>query len=220
MLAAVLLLLPAAIGFALSPIPLVEMILVLLSKRSRTNGLVFLVCIAVPVFVVAMLSATGLAAAGRGEKGMSDVKAWIMLSVAGLLLLMALRNFLHRRDRSVPAVFAAIENMGPAGVVALSSGATVLNPKNLVILLGAGAAATETGLSGARLAFALLLFTVLATLPFSLAVGYVLVGGESAARQMQRIKGWLLVNNRLMMAVVLALVGAGMAVKPLTVLLT
>lgn len=220
MLTAVLLLLPAAIGFALSPIPLVEMILVLLSRRSKSNGLVFLICIAVPVFAVAMLSATGLAAGTRGEKGISDLKAWIMLSLATLLLLMAFRNFVRRRDTSVPKVFAAIENMGPSGVAALSAGATILNPKNLVILLGAGAVAAETGLPTGQLLIALLLFTGLATLPFSVAVGYVLLGGDTAARRMQRVKRWLLTHNRLIIAIVLGVVGAVMAAKALTALVT
>lgn len=213
MFAALMLLLPAAVGFALSPIPLVEMILVLLSKRSRSNGLVFLVCIAVPVFVVPMLSATGLASSTGGQKGMSGVKAWVVLSIAVLLLLMAVRNFVNRNDTSVPKVFAAIENMGPAGVVALSTGATILNPKNLVILLGAGAVAAETGLSTGALAITLILFTVLATLPFIVAVGYVLFGGRAAAERMQRVKQWLLVNNRLMLAVVLGVLGAVMAAR-------
>ena len=42
---AVVQLIPVALGFALSPIPLVEMVLVLFSRRALTNGLVFLGCI-------------------------------------------------------------------------------------------------------------------------------------------------------------------------------
>lgn len=219
MIATVLLLLPAALGFAMSPVPLVEMILVLLSKRSRINSLVFLVCIAVPVFVVPMLSATGVASGTRGQQGTSHVKEWIVLGFAILLLFMAFRNFVDRCDTSVPKIFAAIDNMGPGGVVALSSGATVLNPKNLVILLGAGAVAAESGLPTGQLIVVLIVFTVLATLPFSLAVGYVLFGGDAVAGRMQRVKEWLLTNNRLIMAVVLGVLGVVMASRSLSVLL-
>lgn len=218
MLATVMLLLPAAVGFALSPVPLVEMILVLLSKRAKSNGVLFLICIAVPVFVVALLSATGLTSATHGEKGTSDVKAWIMLVFGLLLLFMAYRNFANRRDESVPKVFATIENMGPAGVVGLSAGATVLNPKNLVILLGAGAVAAESGLPTGQLIAALAVFTVVATLPFSAAVAYVQLGGDSAARQMQRAKQWLLAHNRMLMAVVLGVLGAVMTANALSAL--
>lgn len=220
MVNALMLLLPAAIGFALSPIPIVQMILVLLSKRSETNGVLFLICIALPAFAVPMLSAGGLAAATHEDSGMSDPKAWILVAFGAVFLTMALRNIANRHDTSVPKAFSAIENMGPAGVVALSAGATVLNPKNLVILLGAGTVAASTGLSAGSLAITLAIFAVLATLPFSIAVGYVVLGGEASTRRMQRVKQWLLANNRLMMAAVLGVLGAAMIAKALAALLT
>lgn len=213
------LLLPAAIGFALSPIPLVEMILVLMSKRPKSNGLVFLAAIALPVFAVPLLSAEGVVAGSHGQAGASPVKSVILLLVGALLLTMAARNFANRRDKSVPKMFAAIDDMGPLGVVALSGGATIFNPKNLVLLLGAGAIAGASALPIGQLLAVLGVFTAVAMLPFSLAVGYVALGGPAAAERMQRVKQWLLDNNRMVLAVVLGLLGLIMTAKAVASLL-
>lgn len=214
-----LLLLPSALGFAMSPIPLVEMILVLLSKQARKNAPLFLACIALPVFVIPVLSAEGLAAGSQGRAGGSELKSWIFLAIGALLLTMAVVNFVNRKDKSVPKVFAAIDNMGPAGVVGLSGGATLFNPKNMVVLLGAGAIAGAAGLSIGQLTAVLGVFTLIATLPFSLAVAYVILGGDTAATQMQRIKQWLLDHNKMTMAIVLGVIGISMTAKAVAALL-
>lgn len=56
-------LLPVALGFAYSPIPLVEMVLILFSRRALANGIVFLACIMAPVFRIPFIGATGQDAA-------------------------------------------------------------------------------------------------------------------------------------------------------------
>ena len=48
---------PVAFGLAPSPISLVEMVLVLFSRRALTNGVVFLACIMAPVFLIPFLVA-------------------------------------------------------------------------------------------------------------------------------------------------------------------
>ena len=47
--------LPAAVAPAVSPAALVELVLVLVSVRARVNAPVFLVAVAVPVFVIPFL---------------------------------------------------------------------------------------------------------------------------------------------------------------------
>jgi hypothetical protein len=54
----------------------------------------------------------------------------------------ATRNWRNRDDQTAPAVFETIAKMGPGAVFVLALGATLLNPKNLILLLSAG---TQTG---------------------------------------------------------------------------
>jgi hypothetical protein len=65
-------LLPVALGFALSPVALVEMVLILFSRRALTNGIVFLACIMVPVFGIPFAGAAGQDAARHDQLAAID----------------------------------------------------------------------------------------------------------------------------------------------------
>jgi len=125
----------------------------------------------------------------------------------------AWRNFRARHSESVPKVFGKIEGMGPLAVILLSGGVTIANPKNLVILLGAGSVVGKQGLSAAPLALTLAIFTIIATAPFLAMVGYLAVGGTAATRNLERWRQWLLRNNHLIMAIVLAALGVVLAIQ-------
>jgi hypothetical protein len=203
-----LLLLPTAIGIALSPIAIVEMILVLFSNRARTNGLVFLLSIMSGVFLVPAVGTLAFdAAVGGSGEAVSSGKAGVMIVLGVLLLLFAFRNWQQRTDRSTPAVFGTIAGMGPGAVLFLSLGVTVLNPKNLVLLLSAGATVGASGLEPGAVLITLVIFTLTATLPFSLAVIYLFAGGEAAQARLELIKEMLLARNKLIMAVVVGILG-------------
>ena len=213
--AAVAQLLGVAIGFALSPIALVEMLLVLFSRRARVNSVVFLLAIIIPVFLVPFAGASGEQAASSST-GRPTAAAIVLLVIAAVLILLAWRNFRQRHSGEVPAVLGRIEGMGPAAVLLLSAGVTVANPKNLVILLGAGAIAGKQGLSPGQLATKLAIFTVIATSPFLAMTGYLLFGGDGAGQRLQAWKDWLIRNNQLIMAIVFAVLGVVLAVHGAT----
>ena len=210
---AVVQLIPVALGFALSPIPLVEMVLVLFSRRALTNGLVFLACIMLPVFVIPFLGAAGQDAAATTASERSTTQGVILIVVAAALLVIAWRNFRARHSTSIPKVFGKIEGMGPLAVILLSGGVTIANPKNLVILLGAGSVAGQQGLPAAQLAVTLAIFTIIATAPFLVMVGYLAFRGTAATRNLDRWRQWLLRNNHLIMAIVLAVLGVVLAIQ-------
>jgi Sap, sulfolipid-1-addressing protein len=209
-------LLGVAVGFALSPIALVEMVLVLFSRRARVNSLVFLVAIIIPTFLVPLIGASGEQAATTSASGRTTTQAVVLLVIAALLFVLAWRNFRQRRSTSVPAVFDKIEGMGPGAVLVLAGGVTILNPKNLVILIGAGAVAGKQGLSTVELVLTLVIFTVIATSPYLVMTGYVLLGGPRAREAVQRWKDALLRNNHLIMAIVLGVLGLVLGVQGAT----
>jgi hypothetical protein len=201
-------LIPAAIGVALSPAGIIELILVLLSKRAKLNGIVFLLTLWAGVFVVPLVGAFVVDAVTSDDgSAPSATKGWVLLFLGALLLLLAFRNFRNRRDTSEPKVFGAIAEMGPFPVFVLAVGVTVFNPKNLAMLLAAGTNAGGSGASTAEIVVALVLFTLLATSPFIVAVGMLVLGGEGAEAGLVRMKEWLIEHNRLIMAIVLAVLG-------------
>ncbi len=210
--------LPAAAAFALSPLGLVAMMLVLLSRNPRRNGLVFLAALLVPVFGVTCLSALRTDAADASGAGMSTTQAWVVLVVAAVLAVGAVHSFVHRRDPTPPAFFARVEGMGPAAMVLVAPIESVVNPKNLVVLLGAGSIAGRSGHPPSQLVVLTAAFTVVATLPFLALIGYMAVGGARAASDVARWKEWLLRYNRWTMAVLLAAIAVVLAVPAVAAL--
>jgi hypothetical protein len=104
-------------------------------------------------------------------------------------------------------ILETIANMGPAAVSLLAVGVVPVNPKNLVLVLAARAQAGGSGESTGTIVVSLVLFTLLAASPFIAAIAYVILGGERARVRLDAIREWLMENNRLIMAVVLAVLG-------------
>jgi glucan phosphoethanolaminetransferase (alkaline phosphatase superfamily) len=201
-------LIPAAIGVALSPAALIELILVLFSKRARVNGLVFVGTLMVSIFAVAAVGAFAMKVTTDDSTDQpSTVKGIVLLLLGGFALAIAWRNWTRRADTSVPKVFDAIANMGPGAVFVLAVGAVPLNPKNLVMVLAAGAQAAASGEPTATVVTALVVFTLLAASPFLVAIGYVLIAGDGAQERLGVVRDWLMGHNRLIMAIVLGVLG-------------
>ncbi len=89
--------LPLAVGIALSPIPIIAVVLMLTSQRAGVNG---------PAFVIGWLIGLGiigaivLALAGPAEASQSGTPAtwvsWVKIGLGALLLLVAWREFRSR----------------------------------------------------------------------------------------------------------------------------
>lgn len=210
----VLALSPAAIGVALSPAGIVQLILVLLSNRAKVNGAVYLATVMATVFLIPVIGAFAVeVTTDESTDQPSTVKGVVLVALGALLLLVAVKNWRNRADTSVPAVFDTIARMGPGAVFVLAVGVACFNPKNLLMLLAAGADAGASGQSTAAIVGALAIFTVIATLPFSLAVGYMFVGGAKATVGLERLRNWLTGHNRMIMAIVLGVLAVAILAK-------
>ncbi|MGH2603407.1 MAG: GAP family protein, partial [Dehalococcoidia bacterium] len=89
--------LPLAIGVAISPIPIVAVILMLFSARARSNGPAFLVGWLVGLIVVGVI-VLSLSGAGDvdSDEDASNVASVIKLVLGVLLLVMAVRQWRGR----------------------------------------------------------------------------------------------------------------------------
>lgn len=200
-------LLPSAIGFAISPISIIELILVVFSKRARINGIVFLLTLAAPLFLLPVLGATAVRAAASGAQT-QGMNPWIQLAFGVVLLLMALVNLRSYNSTDTPKVFDTIEGMGPGAVFVLALGVTLFNPKNLALLLSAGNTMRQADLTTGTVLIVSAAFTVLAMSPFLAVVGYQLFGGAKAADRLGSLKHSLLRNNHKIMFWLCGVLGA------------
>jgi hypothetical protein len=204
--------LPLAIGVAISPIPIIAVILMLFSARARENGIAFLAGWVAALLIVGAIVLV-LAAAGRvgSDDATSNLAALVKALLGALFLFLAVRQWGSRPAEGVmtpmPSWMAAIDSftMGRSlGLAALLAG---VNPKNLALTTAAGLAIAQAGVSGASAVVALLAFVAVASLSVAIPVLYYLAAGEGAKQTLDGWKAWLLANNAAVMAVLFVVLG-------------
>jgi hypothetical protein len=207
--------LPSAVGIAISPIPIVLVILMLVSARARTNGPAFLLG-----WVLGAASVTGIAfAVADGADAAIDSNASdgvnVFQLVLGLLFLaLAVKQWKSRpqpgQEPVTPKLFATVDTMTTAKSLGLGFVACAANPKNLPLAASAGAAMAQTGLTGSQGAVAVLLFVLVASASVAAPVVVYFAMGDRANDILASWKVWLTANNATVMMVLFVVLGAKM----------
>jgi hypothetical protein len=216
--AAILALVAAAIGLALSPVGLAKMILVLFSRRRTVNAIAFVVALLLGSVVAILIGVIGGSAADDGPSGPSTITLIVLLGLGLLLVVLSVTNWRNRRDESAPKILGAIEEMGPMPVALLAVSSALVNPKNVVLLIAVGDIIIANW-SRAAAGPVVVAFVLVATLPYTAITAYALVGGAGATAHLDALRDWLIGRNRLIVAIVAGMVGALMLLRGLTGLL-
>src|SRR5919198_4189327 len=157
------------IGVALSPVPIIAVVLVLGTPHARANGPAFLVGWVVGLALVGtilLLAASGADASEQGEPA-----TWVdvvKLALGGLLALAAIKQWRGRPrggdEPELPKWMQTIDEFGLGkafGMAALLSG---VNPKNLLLTAAAASAIAQTGIDAGQQAVALAVYVAIGTL--------------------------------------------------------
>lgn len=204
-------LLPPSIAVALSPIPIVAVVLVLGSQRARTAGPAFAIgwiagLAAVSAVVVLVLS--GSADADADDPGV----AWLKLAIGILFLFMAAQQWKKRPEKGkapeMPKWMATMDTTTAPKAALLGLALSGANPKNLALTLAAGASIAEAGLDSADQAIAVAVFVALGSATVAGAVLAYLLGGDRAVRPLAAIRRFMSDNNAVIMMIVLLVLGA------------
>ncbi|WP_435112213.1 GAP family protein [Nocardiopsis synnemataformans] len=222
---AVVEILPFVFGLIAAPLPVAAVILLLMAKGGRGKALAFVVVWVAVVFVLCAVVA--LATGGAGESGTESSPAWvgwIQLVIGLLLLALAIRALRQHLARPKDAAFepptwlSAIDSLGTVKVVGLSALLSGVNPKNLAMVLGAGAAVGSFGLGAGEAASTALVFAVLGSLGLIVPFVAVLATGSHGTHALERARIWLIANNDTVTMTVLFVFGAVLASKGLRAL--
>jgi threonine/homoserine/homoserine lactone efflux protein len=203
--------LPIAVGVLASPMPIVALVLMLVSRRARSNGLAFVVGWVVGIFLVGMIVVL-VTGAATGDEGPTPAwVGWVKIVLGLLLLLVGVKQWRGRpRDAgeaTTPTWMAAIDDFSPVKAFGIAFALSALNPKNLLLVVaGAAAIATATTDTTDRVV-AMVVFTVVASLGVAIPYGIYLTMGERAAELLGHIKTWMITNNAVIMAVLLLVIG-------------
>lgn len=205
--------LPQAIGVAISPVPIIAVILMLFSKRARSNGLAFLVgwvlALTIVGFVVLLLANAGKISTG----GTPSTISYIIKLLIGLLFwFLAYRNWQKRPKEGeapeMPAWMAAIDSFTAGKALGISAILAGVNPKNLGLTVAAALTIAQGGLESGQSTVAMVIFILIASISVATPVLYYLVAGEAAAKTLEGWKAWLQANNTTVMFILFLILGA------------
>ncbi|NEW45780.1 GAP family protein [Nocardia cyriacigeorgica] len=202
-------LLPLAVGVAISPIPIVAAILMLLSanaaKTSTGFGLGWVVGIIVVTGFLVALSGT---LSDTGDEQPSAAASWIKIALGVLLVVLAGKQWRDRGDTEVPGWMRAIDELGFGKAAGLGLLLSAVNPKNLLLCVSAGVVIGTGGLSAQGEVVAVVVFTVLAACTVIVPVIGYAVAADKLRGGLDAMKVWLQNNNHIVMAIVLLVMGA------------
>jgi hypothetical protein len=201
-----------AVGVAISPLPVIAVILMLLSKRHGANTLAFaggwVAGIAVAVTVVILASGSiGTGSDNTPSHGTSTAR--LVLGI--LVLLLGLRSW-RKRPRpgeaaTPPRWLRASQAMTPTKSAGLGVALAAVNPKNLLLIIGGGLAIAAAPASSGGKAVAAVIFVLLAASTVLLPIVLYHALGQRGERALESLNTWLQANSAAVMTVLLAVIG-------------
>jgi threonine/homoserine/homoserine lactone efflux protein len=204
--------LPLALGIAISPIPIIAAILMLLSPKAKATSVGFLigwvVGIVVAVVVFTVLASIIPASDPSQSKPISGV---IKIVLGALLLFLALRQWRGRpktgEAAALPKWMSAIDTMTAGRGLVLGFLLAALNPKNLLMGVGAGVVIGSAKISFGSEILAIVIFTIIAACTVAIPVIAYLVASNAMRAPLEGLRGWLVQNNSTVMSVLLLVIG-------------
>ena len=216
--------LPLAVGVALSPVPIIAVVLMLTTRRARVNGPLFVVGWLAGLAVVGAIVLSVAGPAGASSSGSPAAwVSWVKVVLGLLLLLVAVRQVRGRpkdgEQASLPKWMASIDDIRPLAACGLAALLAGVNPKNLLLAVGGAASIAQTGISGGEQAIAYAVFALVGTLGVGIPVGIYFALGPRADKPLVAMKDWMGQNNAVIMSVLCLVIGVkliGDAISGLT----
>lgn len=210
--------LPLAIGVAVSPVPIIAVVLVLMSSSATRVAPLFLVGWVVGlVAAVGLFTAVGSALPDPSDAGGRPLVAGLQLLLGALLLLLAIKQWRSRpepgAEPQLPGWMAGITDMAPGRAAVLALALAAANPKNLILAAGAGTSIGRAGLDGDELLIVVAMWVVLAASTVIVPVAMALTAPAKVARPLGSLRRWLEVNNAAVMTVLLLVLGTSLLGK-------
>ncbi|WP_033820407.1 GAP family protein [Kitasatospora sp. MBT63] len=215
--------LASAVGIAISPVPLIAVILMLATPRGQVNGTVF--AVAWTVALAALTTVVVLAGSGPDTGGIRPAWSWWVRLAAGVVfVLLGVRQWRARprpgHVTAPPGWMQALDRFTPAKSAGLAAALVIANPKNLVLVIGGAVAIATSASSVGGKAAAVVLMALVGSLCTLLPLAVHLFGGTGSARVLGQWKAWMSTHNSAIVTAVLIILGAkyiGDALSGLTV---
>ncbi|MFZ2509730.1 MAG: GAP family protein [Gordonia sp. (in: high G+C Gram-positive bacteria)] len=200
-------LLPLGLGVAISPIPIIAAILMLLGQHARTTSVGFALGWVTGIVAVTVLLVY-LSGAIAGDGGSHSQVAWLKLVIGVLLVALGVRNWRGRDGAATtPKWMSTIDSLRPIAGFGMGLALAAVNPKNLLLCVGAGTAIGTAGLTGGDEAVAIVVFSAIAAASVLGPVLAYQIAADRLAAPLDRLRAWLQEHNQAVMAVLLLVLG-------------
>ncbi|SOD72479.1 Sap-like sulfolipid-1-addressing protein [Jatrophihabitans sp. GAS493] len=212
-----------AAGVAVSPFPIVAIILLLATPKGRATGSLFA---AGWVVGLAALGGVVLALAGpanaSSDTGPAKWTGWLKLLLGLLLLAFAVKQWRSRpkagTEPPAPKWMASLDTLQPAKSFGLGALLATVNPKNGTLTIAAAASIAATGAATGEQIVAIALFVIIGSLGVLAPLAVYLFTGEKAVATLESWRHWFIQNNSAIMAVLFFVIGLKLVGDGITVL--
>ncbi|MEU6019082.1 GAP family protein [Streptomyces sp. NPDC047515] len=202
-----------AAGVAVSPLPIVAIILALATPRGRLNGSLFALAWIVGL---ALLGAITLVIGGTGGASSThkEPATWVgalKLALGVLLALFGARQWRRRpadpSQAQLPKWMAAIDRCTPAKIFGLGLLLSAANLKNAPLTIAAGASISSAGIPVPQQIGVLAVFVIIASLGVLAPLAVYLFMGERAKGVLSTWRNWAALHNGAVLAVLFFVLG-------------
>jgi len=204
--------LPSAVGVALSPVPIIAVILMLATPKARTTGSAFAAGWVVGLVVVSTIIVTVAGGADEPDSGASTAVSALRVVFGLLFFALAVKQWRSRprngAEPTMPPWMATIDSFSAGKCFALGALLSGVNPKNLALTSASAATIAQAGLGGGESAVAVAVFVVIGSLSVAGPVLFYLVAGDRAAKPLASIKEFMADHVAVIMMVIFVVLGA------------
>src|SRR5215213_9982348 len=204
--------LPLALGVAISPVPIIAAILMLLSPKAKSTSVGFLLGWVLGIVAAVVVFTLLASVLPEADDDTSKPLAGTLKIVLGvLLLLLAAKQWRSRpsgeTEPALPHWMEAIDTMTAARALVLGFLLSGLNPKNLLMGAAAGIAIGSATLTLNGSIVVIAVFTVIAASTVAIPVIAYLLASARMVAPLDSLRTWLVHNNSTVMAVLLLVIG-------------
>lgn len=204
--------LPLAIGIAISPVPIIATILMLMSSSARRASLGFLLgwVVGVVAAVTAFTLLAGVLPSDDGG-GSNTVMGVVRLLLGGALLVLAAGRWRARpaegETPKLPKWMAAIDAMNPSKALVLGFLLMAVNPKNLLLAVSVGVGIGHADLGAGSAAVVIAVMVVVGSCTVAIPVIAYQLAPSRIGAGLHTVRTWLVSSNATIMAVLLLVLG-------------
>jgi threonine/homoserine/homoserine lactone efflux protein len=202
-----------AIAAAISPFPIIGVVLMLVTPRARINGPTYIAGWLVGLAVVGTVGLTVAGAAGASDHGSPSTGAnLVQILLGAALVILAVRQWRKRpkpgAEPSMPKWMSRVDDFSPSKAATTGFVLSAVNPKNLILTLAAATTIAATNLPGTDQVIVFIAFALIATTGVAVPVVIYFTLGDRSKPILESLKAWLGHHNAAIMAVIFLVIGA------------